>query len=238
MKKIIVCNQKMYLTEDEAVILKNQMDKLNFSNIDLIVCPSYLNFNVFKDYNLGAQDCFYEDKGSYTGFISSYDLSLRNIKYSLVGHSERRDFDDDNIINLKVKSILRNSMTPILCVGETKLDKELMKTAEVIKRQLIKSLDKVYLDNTQTIYIAYEPRYLIGGKRPLSKEEIIDTINYMKKIIEYIGINNYKLLYGGSINSNNIKELIDDNVDGYLLGNSSVSFDELNEIINCINGVK
>lgn len=224
----------MYLTKDEATLLRSQMDTLNTSNIQLIVCPSYLNFDTFLGYDLGAQDAFYEDKGAYTGSISAYDLSLRGIKYSLVGHSEKRICDDDKIINLKLKSILKNSMTPILCVGETKLDRELRRTSEVIKKQIKIALDEVQLDDTQTLYIAYEPRYLIGKKTPLSKEEIIDVINYIKKIVEYMGIKNYKLLYGGSITSSNIKQVMSDELDGYLLGASSSSFYELKEIINCI----
>lgn len=228
----------MYLTGDEAVLLKDQMDTLNTDDVELIVCPSYLNFDVFLGYNLGAQDAFYEDKGAYTGAISAYDLSLRKIKYCLVGHSEKRVYDDDKTINLKIKSILRNSMTPILCVGETKMDRELRRTPYVIKSQLEIALGNLELDDSQTIYVAYEPRYLIGGKKTLSKNEIIDVMNYIKKIIEYLGIKNYKLLYGGSITSYNIKDIVSDKLDGYLLGSASVSLDELEKIINCIKKCK
>lgn len=234
MKKILVCNQKMYLTSDEAINLRKQMDTLDVSNLELVVCPSYLNYDVFNGYNLGAQDAFYEDKGAYTGKISAYDLSLRKIKYSLVGHSEIRNQDDDKIINLKLKAILRNSMTPILCVGETKLDKELRRTPEIIKKQLETALKDVRLDDYQSLYVAYEPRYLIGGKNTLSKDEIIDVMNYIKKIIDYMGIRNYKLLYGGSINPQNIGTIASNELDGYLLGASSVSFEELKKIIECI----
>lgn len=234
MKKILVCNQKMYLTPDEAKRLKDQIDTLDVSKIELVICPSYLNYEVFNEYLLGAQDSFYEDKGPYTGKVSAYELSLRGIKYSLVGHSETRDHDDDKIINLKLKAILRNSMTPILCVGETKLDRELRRTPEVIKKQLETALSDIKLDNYQTLYVAYEPRYLIGGKNVLSKTEIIDAISYIKKIIDYMGIKNYKLLYGGSVNSKNVDSVLIDCLDGLLLGLSSVSFDELRKIIECI----
>lgn len=224
----------MYLTSDEAINLRRQMDALDKSNLELVVCPSYLNYDVFNGYNLGAQDAFYEDKGAYTGEISAYDLSLRGIKYSLVGHSETRGQDDDKIISLKLRAILRNSMTPILCVGETKLDKELRRTPEIIKKQLETALKDIYLDNYQSLYIAYEPRYLIGGKNTLSKNEIIDVMNYIKKIVDYMGIKNCKFLYGGAINPQNINSIASDELDGYLLGASSVSFDELRKIIECI----
>mgnify|MGYP004631571685 FL=1 len=224
----------MYLTYDEAKRLKEEMSLIDLSNIELILCPSYLNFNIFKDYKLGSQDSFYIDKGPYTAEVSSYDLSLRGIKYSLVGHKDRRKYDDDKVINLKIKSLLKNSMTPILCIGESKLDKELMRTPEVLKKQLEKALNGIYLEEYQTIYIAYEPSYLIGLDNALSVDKIIDTLDYIKKIVDFIGIKNYKLLYGGAVNSSNIKELLSDKIDGYLLGKSSVDINELEKIIKCI----
>lgn len=238
MNKILVCNQKMFLTYDEAVILNKELEKLNLDNINFIVCPSYLNFNLFLSFKLGSQDAFYEDKGAFTGEISAYDLSLRGIKYSLVGHSDRKKYDDEKTINLKVKALLRNSITPIICIGETKEEKELHKTLEVLRRQIKYYLKDIKLDNYEEIYIAYEPRYLIGGKNSLSKNEILDTLKYIKKTLDNLGVNNYKLLYGGAINSNNIKELNDKDIDGFLLGASSVDINELKEIIKCIKCVK
>ena len=91
-----------------------------------------------------------------------------------------------------------------------------------------------YFDDYQSIYIAYEPSYLIGLDEALPMDKIIDTLSYIKKIVEFIGIKNYKLLYGGAVNSSNIKELLSDRVDGYLLGKSSIDIEELRKIIKCI----
>ena len=131
MNKLVVCNQKMFLTYDEASMLKKQMDEVDFFSVNLIVCPSILNLDIFKNYTIGSQDCFYEDKGAYTGEVSAYDLSFKNVKYVIIGHSDRRKYDNDKEINLKVKAALRNGITPILCIGETKIDKELIRTSEV-----------------------------------------------------------------------------------------------------------
>lgn len=234
MSKILVCNQKMFLTLDEAVMLKNEMDMINLDNIDLIVCPNYLNIQLFSNYKLCAQDCYYEDKGAFTSKISAYDLSLRGVKCSLVGHSDIRDKETDKEINLKVKALLRNSMTPILCIGETKYDKELMKTSFVLKKELINALKDISLESGQEIYIAYEPRYLISGKNTLGKKDIIDIFSYMRKILEDLNISNYKLLYGAAINSENIKDLVCDEIDGFMLGASSVNINELKNIIKCL----
>ena len=227
MKKLLICNHKMFLTYDEAIILKNKMDDINFDDINLVVCPSYLNFDVFKDYTLGAQNCFYEDKGAYTGEISSYDLNLRKIKYSIVGHSDRRKYETNEEINLKVKSLFKNSMTPILCIGETKMDKELRRTSEVLKKQLA-------MCKNMGIVIAYEPVWAIGTGNNLSKEQIEDTLMYLRKLLDLKEIHNYKLLYGGSVNKSNINFILNDIVDGYLLGNASINDDELKYITKCI----
>ena len=232
MSKIIICNHKMFLTYDEALNLENRLLEINYDN--LIICPSFLNLNLFSNFKLGVQNCHYEDRGAFTGQVSAYNLSLRNVKYCIVGHSEVRNYDSDEVINLKIKNILKNSMTPILCIGENKYEHEMMKTYEVLKKQLKLGLKDVKLDKYQCIYIAYEPIYLIGGKKALSKSTIIDTVKLIKKILNELGIDNFKILYGGAVNKNNIDKLLDEEIDGFLLGKSSTNIDELKYIINCV----
>lgn len=238
MKKIVILNHKMFLTKDEAKLLKTKMDNLEYNNLDLIVCPSYINIDVFNNYDIAAQDCFYEDTGAYTGFISSYQLSLLGVKYSLVGHSERRLFDTDNIINKKIKSLLKNCMVPILCIGDTKEEKEMMKTSEVLKRQLKKALMGINFSSLDNIIIAYEPSFLIGGKNTLKKEEINEIILYIKKLLIDFKVPNFKVVYGASIDNKTINNIKDCDVDGFLIGSSSANYEELKEIIKCINSVK
>lgn len=234
MKKILICNQKMYLTKDEAINLSYDYNTIDFSNVELIVCPNYLNFEYFSDYKLGAQNCFYEDKGSYTGEVSPYDLHLRGIKYAILGHSERRMYDTNEIINLKVKACVRNSIIPIICIGESKIEKELLKTSSVLKKQITTALSGVDLTDDYPVLIAYEPVYKIGSSSPLSKEEIEDTFKYIKKILDDMKIPNYKLLYGGSVKGENVKHILSDEIDGYLVGASCINASELNTIIKCI----
>lgn len=234
MKKILICNQKMYLTKDEAINLSYDYNAIDFSNVELIVCPNYLNFEYFSNYKLGAQNCFYEDKGSYTGEVSPYDLYLRGIKYAILGHSERRMYDTNEIINLKVKACVRNSIIPIICIGESKIEKELLKTSSVLKKQITTALAGVDLTDDYPVLIAYEPVYKIGSSSPLPKEEIEDTFKYIKKILDDMKIPNYKLLYGGSVKGENIKHILSDEIDGYLVGESCINASELNTIIKCI----
>ena len=236
MKKIVVLNHKMYLTYDEACLLKSGYDEINLNNVDLIVCPSYLNLHIFNNYNIGAQNCFYEDTGAYTGEVSAYQLSLRNVRYSIIGHSERRNIETDEVINKKVKACQRNGITPILCIGETKYQKEMMKTGEVLKKQLKRGLDGI--NKEDVIYVAYEPIYNIGSKKKLKLSDINDALIYIRKTLEEMKIYNYKLLYGGSVTKENIPNIISDNIDGYLIGHASVKKDEIKYIINCIKSVK
>ena len=121
-----------------------------------------------------------------------------------------------------------------MCIGETKIDKELIRTSEVLKKQLYKALEGILLDSKEKIIIAYEPVWAIGGEKTVSKEVIEDTFKYIEKLLKEKNIYNYKLIYGGSITSKNIKNILSDKIDGYLLGLSSVNIDELKKIIKCI----
>lgn len=232
--KTIICNQKMYLTKDEAIELSEAYNNIDFSSVELIVCPGYLNLEYFRNYNLGAQNCFYEDKGAYTGEVSAYDLHLRDIKYCILGHSERRKEDTDEIVNLKVKACIRNSIIPIICIGESKIDREMMRTSSVLKRQISKALKDVELDSKYPIYIAYEPIYKIGSKTPMRLDEIEDTFTYINKILEDLKVPNYKILYGGSVKGNSIKNILSDKIDGYLVGGSCVDKEDLELLIKSI----
>lgn len=234
MKKILICNHKMFLTHDEAIFLKRKLDNLDFSNFELVICPSYLNLKIFEEYTLGAQDCFYEDKGPYTGEISAYDLGLRGVKYVLLGHFERRKYDTDKTIALKVKAALRNTITPIICIGETKIDKELRRTSEVIKKQLSLAVSNLMLENNQEVIIAYEPAWSIGKNSTPLVNEIEDTLAYIAKLLNQFGVKNYRLVYGGSVTSSNIKSILSDKIDGYLIGSSSIDAEEIKKISECI----
>ena len=234
MDKILICNHKMFLTPDEALMLKENMDNLNINSDNLIICPNFLDFDTFSNYNLGAQNCFYEDKGSYTGEVSAYHLHLKGIKYCIVGHLERRNVESLKEINLKVHACLRNSITPIICIGESRLDKEMRRTSESLKKQLITILKDINLSSYQEIMIAYEPSWTIGTGNIVKKEDLSDTAKFIKKILLDLKISNYKLLYGGGITGNNIKELLIDGIDGYLIGSASTNINELKNIIDCI----
>ena len=213
MKKLIVANLKMNLTLEEAndyldIIKKNIIDQL-----EIIICPSFPFLPLFKnkDYKLGAQNCYYLDKGSYTGEVSPLQLKTIGVSYIIVGHSERRIYFKENneLINDKLKAILKHNIKPILCIGETMEERLLHKTFIVLKKQLNEALKDIESDMLTDIVIAYEPVWAIGSGKTPTSQEIAEVINYIKDLIkkEY-KIDNIIVLYGGSVNLKILKLLL------------------------------
>lgn len=230
MNKIIVCNHKMFLSRKDCLEFRKKLDDLTLNSIDLIICPNYLNFDIFNGYKLGAQDAFYENSGDYTSKVSAFNLEEIGVKYSIVGHSYMRKIDTNKIVNLKIKSILNNNMIPILCIGEKGKNRILWKS--VLKKQLRNGLKDI--DKNSKIIIAYEPIWTIGTGKMIDSGRLKESISYIKNILSELEISNYKILYGGSVTSSNISNISNNLVDGYLLGKASTSIEELKNIIKCI----
>ncbi|MDD3305426.1 MAG: triose-phosphate isomerase [Bacilli bacterium] len=225
MKKIIALNLKMNLNYEEAL---NYVETLSNEKLDkhgIVVLPSYIYLDMFRklEYNLGAQNVYFEDKGAYTGEISPSQLKTLGISYALIGHSERRiHFNEDNeLINKKIKGSLRNNLNIILCVGETEEEKDLNKTSFVLEQQLIADLNNI--ENSNNIIIAYEPVWAIGSGKVPKNEEIEESIKFIKSIVNRKYNIEPKVLYGGSVNKENINTILKiNNVDGVLVGSASV----------------
>jgi len=224
-KKIIALNLKMNLNYEEAL---NYVETLSNEKLDkhgIVVLPSYIYLDMFRklEYNLGAQNVYFEDKGAYTGEISPSQLKTLGISYALIGHSERRiHFNEDNeLINKKIKGSLRNNLNIILCVGETEEEKDLNKTSFVLEQQLIADLNNI--ENSNNIIIAYEPVWAIGSGKVPKNEEIEESIKFIKSIVNRKYNIEPKVLYGGSVNKENINTILKiNNVDGVLVGSASV----------------
>ena len=210
----------------------------NINNKNLIICPSYIYIPYFLNYNfsVGSQNvCAYED-GGYTGEISARQLHSIGVKYTIIGNSERRIKlkETDMEINRKIKNALDSHLKVILCVGETKEENELLKKDIVIKRQLRNALFN--LDDISNLIIAYEPVWAVGTNNTPKKEELIKTINYIKRIILNMYNKDIKVIYGGSINEKNINDFNKiEELDGFLVGSASINPSRFIEIINKIS---
>ena len=167
--------------------------------------------------DVGAQNCHEHDKfGAFTGSVNSIMLKNVGAKYVIIGHSENRQAgESDKLINLKIKSAIKSGLKVIFCIGETLQQKRKKITKQVLNKQIRFGLNKIKAKHN--IIIAYEPVWSIGTGVIPKKNELFETINFIKK-----KINKCKVLYGGSVNPKNINDLKSIvNIDGYLIGGAS-----------------
>ncbi len=236
MSKLIICNHKMNLSRSDAKVLTKQMLESDLTLDNIIVCPSFINLDEFHTNELGAQDCSGEDCGAFTGSVSPKHLKEIGVKYVILGHHERSFYETPQMVRKKVSGALRNRLIPIVCIGETIEQKELLKTATVIKNSIIKIISKHEFNTGEPFIIAYEPTWAIGTKLYPPIEEINDVLNYIKKITKELNIPNVLTVYGGSVSTINAKEiLLLDSCDGILLGEASLNINELKQIVGYSN---
>lgn len=188
-----------------------------------------------KILSVGAQNCHHEEKGAFTGEVSAKMLIGAGCQYIIIGHSERRVFESDELVKKKLVAISKQNITPILCVGESKEIRDKKTYLEFIKSQLVNSIDKGL--KFKKFVIAYEPIWSIGtGLVPSSEQisEVIDFINeFCKKELKGLAEEFY-VLYGGSVSKKNSAEILSiKNVDGVLVGGASLKGEEFFEI--CIS---
>ena len=220
----------------------NSLDKvIKFSKnikknkIKLIYCPpstliSPLSKRLKKTkIEVGAQNCHQSfDNGPYTGQVNSRMLKSVGAKYVIIGHSENRQLgDNDKLINLKIKSAIRAGLKVIFCIGETLKQKKNKKTYKVLADQIRNGLKSI--NNKSNIIIAYEPVWSIGSGLIPKSEELTKSITHIKS---QLGSKSLKILYGGSVNSNNIEKLkIIAGIDGFLIGGASQNSNKFIDII-------
>ncbi|NLB88311.1 MAG: triose-phosphate isomerase [Syntrophomonadaceae bacterium] len=245
MRKLIVANWKMNKTIGEARQFCHELLPRieGYNGVDIAICPPFTclesvsNLLSNSKVALGAQNLFWKEKGDYTGEISPTMLVDVGCKYVIVGHSERRHIlgETDLIVNRKLKAALEAGLIPILCVGETLQERENNRAKEVIKDQLMASLEDVNL-NAPNIVIAYEPVWAIGTGVNASSEDAQEMCLYIRnKLNELYGeelASNIPILYGGSVKENNLADFLNEkDVDGALVGGASLDAQSFAELI-------
>ena len=200
-----------------------------------MICAPYIYLNYLeikrKDFYLGAQDCSCFEEGSNTGEISAKMLNEVGTSFCIVGHSERRQYFKESNKTVKMKAIrlIENNIIPIICIGETLEEKNNNKTQNVLKKQLEESVPES--SNQFNTIIAYEPIWAIGTGLTPSLEEIANAHRYIKNLSNKLF--NFKIIYGGSVNSKNSKLISKINiVNGALIGGASLKINEFKQIIN------
>jgi len=239
MSKIIIGNLKSYLEPTKIIELFSQIN----ASQNLIMAPqsvflSSLKAN-FPDFNLAAQDIssITSDYGAYTGEIGANLLKDLSIKYSIIGHSERRQNSLDNreTIGKKIKLAINAGITPIICFGEDLSTRASSKYLEYLSTELENLLTEDLIQSKSDFILAYEPIWSIGtGKIPTIQEieEIALIMSDKIKLLE----NKVFLVYGGSVNSKNAKDILQaSNIDGVLVGGASTKASELSKILEISN---
>lgn len=245
-KVIIAGNWKMNNNARQTKELISQMSaKITDSKATVLLCVPAINIRVAKQaaensiINIGAENCHWAESGAYTGEISADMLDSYDVKYCIIGHSERRQYfgETDETVNLRRKTCLKHGIHPIICVGENLEQREKDITKEVIKAQIEKDLADFTEEDMLNTIIAYEPIWAIGTGKTATAGQAEEVCGYIRSIIANLFGNqtaeSVTIQYGGSMNAKNAKELLSmENIDGGLIGGASLKADDFAQIVS------
>ena len=245
-KSFLLCaNWKMYKNPQETRDYFQKIKQL-FSSKDqknLVFFPSVLNLLVLSEeysdsfFSWGAQNCHFEEEGAFTGEISPKVLKQMGAEYCLVGHSERRKyFKESNAdIQKKTKTLTKQSIQPIVCVGETKQERDRGEALRVVENQLVPVLKN---NSSSKVILAYEPVWAIGTGEAATLDLILEQRENMESIC-YKQNKELIFLYGGSVNKNNIKEFSQAlKIQGFLVGSASLEPDTFFSLYQSIQNTR
>lgn len=244
MQRLIVGNWKMNMDPHEASLLVHRLEEqiTPVKGIDVVICPPFIDlYPISRDIDkvkltLGSQNIHYLDHGAFTGEISPAMLKGL-VKYSLIGHSERRAMgEDDKLIAKKVAAALRNGIIPILCVGENLTQREHGLSVKVVIDQLTANLHQLTAIDVAELVIAYEPVWAIGTGTFATPEQVMPIITAIMNTVEDLygetsgqGI---RVIYGGSVNPDNAGAYLGlDGIQGLLVGGASLNYEEFARIV-------
>ncbi len=246
---LIAGNWKMNLGFEEAEALVSQLvEAVEEYDLDeglnVLVCPPFLMVptaaDIAFDSNLwvGAQNVHHKTNGAYTGEISATMLAEAGAEYCIVGHSERRQYfgETDELINAKAKILLENEIYAIVCVGETIDERRAGREKDVVRTQLEGCLKDLSEGDMSKIVIAYEPVWAIGTGETATPQQAQDMHAFIRQVVGDIFdaelAEEVQILYGGSMNAGNARELLScPDVDGGLIGGASLKADQFLSIV-------
>ncbi len=238
MRKLIIANWKMNpVSKNQAQEIFNGIKKgVDGVAVEVVVCPPFVYLPLLNGLALGAQNCFWEEKGAFTGEVSAKMLKDLGAEYVIIGHSERRKYfgETNEIINKKIKSAIEVELEQIFCVGETDQEREAGKQEEVVERQIKDGLKDV--SDILGMVIAYEPVWAIGTGKACGAKEAQEMKTFIEKVISGIYgkdvLKEVRILYGGSVKSQNAAGYIKEaGYDGLLVGGASLDPEEFTKII-------
>lgn len=240
----------MNKTPSEAVEFckeAKELGKLARANkVDMGICVPYVDLVpvkkiLKKSLIVGAENCHYLEKGAYTGEISIPMLKDIGIDWCIIGHSERRTYDNETSekCNKKILALLANGITPVYCCGESLETFEVNKTKEFVEEQIVTGFKDVSYDDAAKVVIAYEPIWAIGTGKNASKEIAEDICGFIRNVIAKLYdrkvANKVRILYGGSVKPATVKEyLTQKDIDGALVGGASLDVNSYKELLTSL----
>jgi len=248
-KPLMAGNWKMHHTHLEAIQvvqkLSYRLEKQDYDDVEVVVCPAFtalrsVQTTIDSDripIGLGAQNCYFETQGAFTGEVSPTMLAKLHVQYVIVGHSERRELfgETDDIVAKKLRAVLAADMQPIVCVGESLAQREAGETDTFVAGQVQAAFANLPSDKAARCVIAYEPIWAIGTGRNATPDDANATIGMIRSTLrDIVGgtADELRILYGGSMKPGNAADLMAmPEVDGGLVGGASLDPDDFARVI-------
>jgi len=243
---LIAGNWKMFKTGSQSVATALRLAELSFDvdDTDIMIAPPFPALALVSEkikmsrVHVGAQNIFHEKEGAYTGEVSAMMLKDAGVSHVIIGHSERRQYfgESDEDICRKIRAAVESDLIPVMCVGETELEKKDAKTFYVLDKQIQNGLKGFRSDELLSLVIAYEPVWAIGTGKTATPDQTEEVHQYIRAEIKGMFNNTLaegiRIIYGGSVKPDNISELMDhNNIDGALVGGASLDADIFIKII-------
>lgn len=247
---IVTGNWKLYKTISEAEAFVSALRDLaaDVTNVEVVIAPPFTALSAVakvlegSHIRLAAQDVFWEDKGAFTGEVSPVMLKDAGCDYVIIGHSERRGYfgETDESVNRKAKAAHLHGLKPILCVGEKLEDREAGNTESVVEAHVINGTSGFSEEEILSTVIAYEPVWAIGTGKTASSDQAQEVHGFVRSLLSRIypidAAEQVRLQYGGSVNTGNTAELMaQPDVDGVLVGGSSLEVEPFARIVSAAN---
>jgi len=251
-KKLVIGNWKMNpaTTEEAKKIVKEaRATASSLKQTTVVVCPPFVYIpacsskSKLDNFYMGAQSVSRDEAGSHTGEVSAKMLKDNGAEYVIVGHSEERERGDTNAtISKKIKMVLEEGMSPVVCVGEKVRDQENGSHFDYLKAQMKETFADIPKKYAKEIVVAYEPVWAIGAKEPMVSDQICEMAIFVRKVLSDIfdadSAMKTPILYGGSVNSVNAKDImIVGKVDGLLVGRESISLTGFSDLLKVVDTV-
>ncbi|MHC4844129.1 MAG: triose-phosphate isomerase [Planctomycetota bacterium] len=248
MKKLVAGNWKMNMNTESSTALAEGLalksKDIAGTKVDVMLCPPFVYLPGVIDavrtehIAVGAQDVYFESNGAFTGEISFEMLKDIGCTYVLCGHSERRHIigETDELINKKLSAAVSGGLLPVLCVGETKDQRQAEQTSDVVTTQLKGGLAGMSEEKVSAVTIAYEPVWAIGTGLTATPQQAQEVHSLIRKLLGEMYnqdlADDMRILYGGSVKPDNAAELMgQDDIDGALVGGASLKVDDFMAII-------